>query len=362
MFLHEIELQNFRCFDKKVVRFSAPITFITGDNGAGKTSILEAIHYLCYFKSFRSSVVQDVIHAGSDNFFLKGNFERQYDFETAQHTLQLGYCQRKKSVKLNQKAVTSYKQILPFFRVITLTEDDIDLVRGYPSVRRSFVDQAVLFCDHEMYDTYTKFRQVLHQRNALFAAGKSIDGAELEVWDHSLWLQSQLLQKARIQSLKVIEKVVNNLIETYFDGIYEVSLHYDAQLLCLDDDFNSICPKIYALRDQERILKRSLFGAHLDDLRIEIKGKKARNYASRGQQKLVSLLCKVAWTSLVSDGQYERPVMLIDDFISDFDQIRLSQLANFFIASKNQIILTAPFCDNDVLKIFQKADSEMISL
>jgi len=334
---------------------------VTGDNGMGKTSILEAIHYLCYLKSFRSHVVQDVVHTGSESFFLKGGFERMHDFETAQHSLQVGYFQRKKSIKLDQRPVTSFKQILSYFQVITLTEDDIDLIKGYPAVRRAFIDQAVLFCQPEAFDEYSSFRQVVAHRNALLATPKKIDHTEFEVWNHGLWQHSLKIQQYRVHALDRVEKAVNSLLEQYFDGIYEVSLRYDPKFVCIGDDYDTFARKIFHLFDQERIMKRSLYGAHLDDIVIQIKGKKARVYASRGQQKLISLLCKVSWASFTS-GDIDHPIMLIDDFISDFDKIRLSGLVDFFMNCKNQIILTAPFCDPALKKLLEKADPEIISL
>jgi DNA replication and repair protein RecF len=361
LFLHELELQQFRCFSDKKISFNKQITFITGDNGTGKTSLLEAIHYLCYFKSFRSHIVQDVIHTGSASFFLKGSFARKHDFENAQHQLQVGYFQRKKSIKLDQRAVTSHKQVFPYFQVLTLTEDDIDLIKGYPAVRRAFVDQAVLFSKPDSFDEYSKFRQIVQNRNALLGSYGPIDSVELETWDHALWEQSSKIQNHRKSALEMIEKAVNVLIDDYFEGIYQVRLQYDPKVVCDGIDFDAFRSKIDSFLPQERILKRSLFGAHLDDLSIHIHGKKARIYASRGQQKLISLLCKVSWASMASNEQ-EYPILLIDDFISDFDQKRLSQLINFFVSCKNQIILTAPFYDSALKEFLQKSDPDIISL
>lgn len=361
MFLRELELQNFRCFSQKKLSFQEPITFVTGDNGVGKTSILEAIHYLCYFKSFRSHIVQDVVHSGSESFFLKGNFDRIYDLQELNHSLQVGYFQKKKSIKLDQKPITSYKQILPHFQVITLTEDDIDLIKGYPAVRRAFIDQAVLFLKHEAFDTYNAFRQVVAHRNALLASHKRVDTMELEVWNHELWKHSVKIQQYRLQTLELIEKSVNQLLDQYFDGVYEVSLKYESKNINIIDPYEVFLQKVIGMLDQERILKRSLFGAHLDDVIIQIRGKRARIYASRGQQKLISLLCKVSWATLAG-GEIDYPIMLIDDFISDFDKIRLSQLVEFFLQCKNQIILTAPFCDPELQLLMQKAKPEIIKL
>ncbi len=361
MFLRELELQNFRCFEDKKISFSKQITFITGTNGIGKTSLLEAIHYLCYFKSFRAHVISDVIKTESESFFLKGSFDRSYDFEKEAHAIQVGYSGHKKSIKLDQKAVTSYKQIMSFFQVITLTEDDIDLIKGYPAARRSFIDQAVLLINNAAFDDYTEFRKVLAHRNSLLNASKSIDLTELEVWNYSLWKITTKIQKLRLEAILTIKKVVNELLEEYFNGIYEVDLIYEAKNMICNQSYEDFALKMTHLVDQERFLKRSLYGAHLDDIAIHIKGKKARIFASRGQQKLISLLCKLSIATFKgSSGDY--PILLIDDFISDFDKVRLQQLVYFFKKCSNQIIITAPFCDSELEKLFEKSDLELISL
>ena len=361
MFLRELELQNFRCFEDKKICFTKQITFITGTNGIGKTSLLEAIHYLCYFKSFRAHVISDVIKNESVSFFLRGNFDRTYDFEQAGHTIQIGYSGYKKSIKLDQKAVNSYKQIMSFFQVITITEDDIDLIKGYPASRRSFIDQAVILMNHGAFDDYTEFRKVLAHRNSLLNNLKNIDFAELEIWNYSLWKITVKIQELRLEAVGTIKKVINELLDKHFEGIYEVDLIYEPKNIILHQGYEDFAQKMMYLVDQERFLKRSLYGAHLDDINIKIKGKKARIYASRGQQKLVSLLCKLSMGMIQSDsGDY--PILLIDDFISDFDKIRLQQLVAFFKKCRNQIIITAPFCDLELKKLFENVDLELIAL
>ena len=144
MFLQELHIKQFRCFEDKKIVFSKPITLITGDNGMGKTSIMESIYYLSYFKSFRTHTPVELIHTSAESFFLKGLFLQTNLIpleEESQHTIQIGYSHKKKSMKFDEKLITSYKEILSFFQVVTITEDDIDLIKGTPLARRAFIDQ-----------------------------------------------------------------------------------------------------------------------------------------------------------------------------------------------------------------------------
>lgn len=359
MFLQHLQLQQFRCFEEKQLLFTQPLTLLIGDNGAGKTSIIEAVYYLSYFKSFRSHMVSDLMYSGTDSFFLKGTFSLQNNDE--QHDIQVGYSQKKKSIKFDQKQITSYKEVLSFFQVITLTEDDIDLIKGYPAHRRSFIDQAVLLHTPQALDVYKEFKQILHHRNALlerFNKG-GVDKLEFEIWTQKLWEASIKIQNFRKETINKVQIAVNQLIAQFFDGIYRIDIGYDAKMIDSDAGFDSFWMQYPKIAYQEQAWKRSMFGAHLDDLVFQIRGQKARIFASRGQQKLISLLCKLSLMLIQSDNQL-KPLLLIDDFISDFDAVRLGNLINFFLSCQNQIIMTTPILDLELKRLLGNADLQRL--
>ncbi|OGB86149.1 hypothetical protein A3J41_00560 [candidate division TM6 bacterium RIFCSPHIGHO2_12_FULL_38_8] len=360
MFLQELQLQQFRCFADKKLYFSAPITLITGNNGIGKTSIVEAIYYLSYFKSFRSHLVSDLMQTGTESFFLKGQFRLQNLNE--EHSIQIGYSQKRKSIKFDQKQLSSHRQVLELFQVVTLTEDDIDLIKGYPAGRRAFIDQAVLLANPQALQVYREFKQILACRNAFLERYQhNIDRTEFAIWTQKLLEISCKIQQMRQDLMSQVQAQVNELIEQFFDGIYRISLAYEPKLPILGQNSEVCLRAIEGLFYQERGLKRSLFGAHLDDLVFQINGQKARIFASRGQQKLICLLCKLSLI-LIPRGNSMKPMLLVDDFISDFDKIRLQNLIKFFISRQNQIIITAPFFDSGLQNLLEKADPDVQSI
>lgn len=360
MFLHDLEIRQFRCFSTQKFSFSKQFTLIIGDNGAGKTSLAEAIHYLCYMKSFRCSNLLDLVGHSYDAFFLKGHFSSNSEFDSG-HSIQVGYSDKKKAVKLDNKAVTTYKQIFELFQVVTLLEEDIHLIKGYPSERRTFIDQAALFLEPAYLDTYRKFKKIVQSRNALLHNQYSIDMLELDIWSEKLWIASLAVQEQRRKVLEVIQQTVNSLLANYFDSVYEVLINYESEYVLPNENYADFKIKIDQILRQERALKRSLFGAHLDDFKIQIKGQDARYFASRGQQKLVSLLCKLSLVTLAEKNDF-LPILIIDDFIADFDKVRLRNLMNFFVSCKNQIIITTPFYDSELQKIVGFTDPDIISM
>ncbi len=365
MFLQELHIKQFRCFEDKKILFSKPITVIIGNNGMGKTSIMEAIYYLSYFKSFRTHTPLELMHTDADSFFLKGYFLQSsvvsLEEEYHQHSIQIGYNHKKKSIKFDEKPIVSYKDVLSFFQVVTLTEDDIDLIKGAPSARRAFIDQAVLIAQPESLELYRVFKTIVQHRNKLLDRYNHSDLLEFEIWTQKLWEISYKIQELRKKVALQIQYQVNQLMKQYFDDIYEITIMYEVKSIGKYDEFSLFWKDSTSLFEQERFARRSLFGAHLDDLAFQIKDKKARVFASRGQQKLIILLCKFSLTMIEGSNQ-SKPLFLIDDFISDFDKIRLKNLIKFFSICKNQIIITAPFFDSNLQELFALIDPEALSV
>jgi DNA replication and repair protein RecF len=236
------------------------------------------------------------------------------------------------------------------------------LIKGSPAGRRAFIDQAVVLVNPEALELYKTFKQVLSCRNALLERyNANIDFLELAIWTQKLLEISLKIQELRQNVMLKVEQVVNELLDQFFSGIYHISIDYDSKWLVLGDNQDVSLYKIDQLIYQERAIKRSLFGAHLDDLIFQIRGQKARIFASRGQQKLICLLCKVSLI-LIERGDRVKPMLLIDDFISDFDTVRLSNLIDFLVSRQNQIIITAPFFDSGIKILVEKAHPDVLSI
>ncbi|HSW73657.1 MAG TPA: AAA family ATPase, partial [Candidatus Limnocylindria bacterium] len=135
MQLTQLYLKNFRCFADKTITFESPLVLIEGNNGSGKTSLLEALHYLCYLRSFRTHSPRDLLFFGHETFFIKALCE-QSGTVAQNHEIQVGFSHKKRLVKIDQRAVSSYKELMDYYRIVTLTEDDVVLIQGGPDVRR----------------------------------------------------------------------------------------------------------------------------------------------------------------------------------------------------------------------------------
>ena len=356
MRLENIELKNFRCFKKKSFDLSSDIVLIYGNNGSGKTSLVEAIHYLCYLKSFRSRLPQEIIKFDEENFFIKGVVQHNQE---EMHNIQVGFSRRKKIAKINDQAISSYKELFPFYQVITATIDDLSLVQGSPIVRRSFIDQAVLLQSPDTMEIFRKFKQILQQRNALLQ--KPFDQSSYFIWTEQLWNQTKIIQELRVEALERVNESVKKLLINFFDKDYSIDIDYNYKQMSPGETFEEFIEKKQSMITYETLSRRSDFGAHLDDFTLQFCNKKLKSFGSRGQQKLLVLLIKIAQILDLRKNDI-KPIFILDDFIMDFDKKRLKGIIDLLMTLKCQLIITSPMRDKVLEELFLKFKTSIIEL
>lgn len=337
MQLQRLTIKNFRCFDAIELNFGNPIIFIEGLNGSGKTSIIEALHYLCYLRSFRTASSSDLLQFDTQTFFVKVEIKNNDPLDE-EHSIQVGFKGKKKVVRVNHKAVNSYKDLMHYYRVITVTEDDLDLIKGSPESRRNFIDHVIILYNPDFAQLIRRLKHIVEQRNALIVRGKK-DSAEFAIWTEQLWQLSNTIKNVRRDTLAQLEHEIGLLTSLYFPDI-TIQFQYISKTdhETYEQFFSEASLSLFA---QEERLGRSLFGAHLDDFSIAFQQKKSKSYASRGQQKLVIMLVKIAQMKWLC--QRKGPaIFLLDDFMTDFDRQKGVQLLKPLLDMSNQIIITAP--------------------
>lgn len=344
MRITNLQVKNFRCFGSLDLSFESPITFIEGINGTGKTSLLEALHYLCYMRSFRTHLPQELVQFGHNSFFIKARLF--IDNNTDQYDLQVGFSNKKRLVKVNNKSIASYKELLDYYRIVTITEDDLSLIKDGPDGRRLFIDQAIMLNNADYVIISKKCRDIVDNRNALLKKGGSFDSYQL--WTKQLWEITWHIHEERVLALAQLENEVRELVHAYFNNEFTISFTYIPKKN-LRNSFEEFLDTNHQLYNDEQRFGRSLFGAHLDDFSIQFKDAKSKNFASRGQQKLIILLLKAAQIRLLG-GQQRPAILLLDDFMTDFDLLKAQTLIKLLIGLNIQLIFTIPIQDGFLQK------------
>lgn len=331
---------------------------LCGSNGSGKTSLLEALHYGCYLRSFRTHLPRELIAHSKDTFFINIQFKEQSQL----HELHVGFSQssKKRLVKLNQKPIQTYKELTDRYRIITLTSDDLALIHEGPEVRRTFIDQAIALAHPEYGASLRKYKHILANRTKILATGH-MNQELYETWSQQLWDQSCILQEQRAIALKALQERTNTLLTQFVPEPLRITFTYKARLIGEARSWQELYEARPQLFDQERAMGRSLFGAHLDDIAIHFQEKGSKAFASRGQQKLIALLLKVAQLQELVAAKGPS-IVLVDDFMSDFDTNRIITLLTMLKSLECQLILTSPTSTGDFPELLQKMGALTVPL
>lgn len=351
MIISSLSLKNFRCFSSLSLKLNEPFVFLVGMNGIGKTSILESLHYACYLKSFKTHLPKELIQISQAGFSI--NLEIVGDLKTSD-SISIGVLGNKKSVKVNHKPVSSYKDLISMYKVITLTEDDLMLIQGYPNNRRSFIDQLLSLLDFSYITLLRKYKIILNNRNALLNSHKKENKDQYLLWTKQLLDLTLIIQQKRISLLKEIEEhsdiLMNNLCQLSSSPLLKpqdnkLIIHYkkSSPYILDTDNLEDFLLSYPQMTNNEYIQKRSLFGAHLDDFDIIFQNKSSRLYSSRGQQKLILFILKLSQLSIINSQQgYTNAIFLVDDFMTDLDEQKIALLLKLIVTHSSQLIITCP--------------------
>lgn len=338
MNITSIELKNFRCFESLSLSLQSPVVVVEGLNGVGKTSLLEALHYACYLRSFRTYVPSELTRNGEGSFFIRiGVSENQLP---SGYEIQIGFSGKRRLVKIDQQPIVSYKQLLDRYKVVTLTEDDLALIQDGPEIRRVLLDHFSVMLDPESLAESKKLKHIVDSRNALLKSGSFSNDSYL-FWSEELWNITQTIRTRRQAVLAALQQKVNALLATSFSSPMHSAFIYQPKKE-LGDSYAAFEQLYPHLAHEEGILKRSLFGAHLDDFQITFQDKKSRVFASRGQQKMIVVLIKIAQIQLLLEKEPLKPIFLLDDFMTDFDPHKGTTLIDILISLGCQLIVTNP--------------------
>lgn len=345
MLITTLDIRQFRCFEHFSCSFTTPITLFEGANGTGKTALLEALAYACYLRSFRTSTPRDLVRWGSDGFVIRLEGSETSDGAEL-WDLKVLVSGNKRVVRLNNSPVTSFRELFSVYKSIAITGDDLAVVTGFPEQRRLFLDQVLVLADSGYSTLLRTYRSILRQRNALLAHPGS-DTASYDIWTEKLLAAATAIRSARSMYLTLLEEKVSSLLASLPTKGLDKSISFSYKA-------TDYTPE---LREKERLYKRSLFGAHLDDVVISWSNRQSRSYASRGQQKLIVLLTKLAQIQVL-----QKPVvLLIDDFATDFDAVMLAELIGLIAQQNIQTIITAP-SGNPLRKALEHTPHAILSL
>lgn len=322
MYLKKLSLINFKNYAEANLEFSEKINCFVGNNGAGKTNLLDAIHYLSFTKSYFNTVdVQNIRHE-ADFFAIHGEYQRNGGPPEQLSCLQKR--NQKKVFKLNKKEHERLADHIGLYPLVMVSPYDYDLINDGSELRRKFIDSVISQFDRVYLDDLIHYNKVLAQRNALlkqFADENYFDLSMLGI------LNDQLTPSG----LRIFEKRKTFLFDfapifTQYYGLItgekeEVSITYLSNLL--DEDFGQL---LIASLERDKAMRYTTTGVHKDDLDFRINGFPLKKYGSQGQQKSYMIAIKLAQFEFTRLKVGFKPVLLFDDIFDKLDSLRVEKL------------------------------------
>jgi DNA replication and repair protein RecF len=321
MFLKKLSLINYKNFSAVDFEFDSKINCFVGQNGIGKTNILDAIYHLAFGKSYFNPIAIQNIKHDEDFFVIEGNFEKEAHEEKIVCSIKKGL---KKIIKKNGKAYDKLSDHIGFLPLVIISPSDRDLITEGSDTRRKFIDGVISQSDKEYLQALIKYNKVLTQRNSLlkyFALNQTFDKITLSVYNEQLAAYGSVLFNKRIAFLDTFIPIFKEQYKAISGGNEEVSLVYDSQLL--NDGFLSLFDKNL---DKDRALQYTSVGTHKDDLNFDLGEHPIKKFGSQGQQKSFLVALKLAQFNFIKKQSNTTPILLLDDIFDKLDENRVSHL------------------------------------
>jgi DNA replication and repair protein RecF len=321
MYLKKLLLTNFKNYELGELEFSPKINCFVGNNGVGKTNILDAIHYLSLTKSFFNSIDSISIKHGEDYFVIQGTFNRDGEEDNIYCAFQK---QKPKLLRRNGKEYQKLSDHVGRYPVVMISPADSALVTEGSEDRRKFLNKIVSQYNAEYLDSVLKYSKALQHRNRLlkdFRAAGRFDGDMLAGWDAQLVKYGDYVFRERDSLVNELIPVFQEYYEMISNGREQVRLKYLSHLA-----EGSFQEALLNAIGKDRFLEYTTVGIHKDDLLLEMNGFPVRSLGSQGQQKSYLVALKLAKFDYIKRKAGFPPILLLDDIFDKFDAERVEQI------------------------------------
>lgn len=317
-----LQIENFRNLREVKLELPARVNLFLGDNGSGKTSLLEAVHLALTGRSQRRATQDVMLRKGADYF----RITLDVAFATARARAEYGFVPgRTRTIKVNNNPVRSQAGLLEEFAVVSFAPEDLQLVFGSPSARRAAMDFVLCTASSTYLSALVHYERAVMQKNKLLKdlqrSGPGVGGPQLLGFNAQLIEKGALLMKYRRAYTLQTADDLRAIYARLSDHGETVAMRYEPSITSLDDTrLEELFEQtLVAHEDKERIMAMSLVGPHRDDWEIFLAGRPARHYASQGQARSLAVAMKLAGFRYLERIRSDAPVLLFDEIFGELD-------------------------------------------
>lgn len=356
MQVDSINLINFRNYENLQLNFSQNLNMIIGQNGQGKTNIVEAIHFLSFAKSFRTSKDKEVINFCYDTSYIKAitknqNGKSNIDIKLSKDS--------KKAVNIDLSPISKISDLMGIVNVVIFSPEDTKIVSDSPSYRRAFMDKEISQIRPVYYNLLLDYNKTLNNKNTMLKSPK-IDSIMLDIYDEQL---SDIMEKIIsyrinfIQKISVIAKNTHSQISSQKENLI---VEYKSNLK--SNTKEEIFLELKNSRQDDIRLSTSTKGIHKDDIMLKIQDTDIRKFGSQGQKKTATIALKLSEIDLIYEMKNEYPIVILDDIFSELDITRRKMLIEKLYNIQTFITTTEKIDIDKEIKYFEVKDKKVFEI
>ena len=352
MILKRISILNYKNLEQVELDCSPKMNCFIGQNGMGKTNLLDAVYYLSFCKSATNPIdSQNMMHQ-QDFFVIQGFYETETD-----DTEEI-YCgmkrRQKKQFKRNKKEYTRLSDHIGFIPLVMVSPSDSELISGGSEERRRFMDVVISQYDKEYLEALIRYNKALQQRNTLLKNEQGFDEELMEVWEEMMAASGEVVYRKRCAFIEEFIPIFQAFYSQISQNKEEVGLVYESHA-----QQGNLVQLLKESRQRDQIMGYSLKGIHKDDLLMQLGDYPIKKEGSQGQNKTYLIALKLAqFDFLRRTGSHTTPLLLLDDIFDKLDASRVEQIVKLVAGDKfGQIFITDTNRDH-LDKIMQKIEGE----
>ena len=318
-----LSFNNFRNLENKTIDLLSKEVYFVGENGQGKSNLLEAIYMSSYGNSFKTHADSEIVRYNESSFFIKCFFREE---NGNSHTINTYYDSSKpikKIIEKNGKKIKDKKDIINTIPCVLFCHEDLDFVIGEPERKRFFLDQSLTMYDIFYIDYLRKYKKILKNRNILLKEKKY---ETLDVFDIQLAENGKEIISKRKNAVYQFNRIFGNLFEE-ITGINGVSISYKPSWNTTE--MEKIIEILKEKRDMDKIMGTTMSGPHRDKIYFVREGKQYIPSASTGQRRLISIILRIAQAKYFSEITHKKPILLMDDVLLELDPDKRQKVTTF---------------------------------
>ena len=355
MILKNINIHSFRNYRNLKLDLNDRINIIYGNNGQGKTNILESIYVLALTKSHRSFIDNNLIMAGEEQARIKGTLKKDIAYN-----LEIKIGKTMKKVKIDNKNIPKFSDYIDKMNVIIFSAEDLDLIKGSPGERRKYINLELSQLSSNYYNTINEYKKLLKIRNEILKklnSKEAVDMSYFNILTDYLINKSIFIYQMRNKYFEKLNQISPKIFKE-ISNLKDFNLKYLPSIEISDytkETIRNILEEKFTNNLEKEIMaKTTLYGPHRDDFEFDIKSSNLKSFGSQGQQKMAVLALKLSEIEVFSDYKQTSPIILLDDVFSDLDTTKRNNLLKH-IKTDMQVIITTTNLDDIDKKLLKRA-------